>query len=136
MEKHLKPSPLETSFRANDEIFQIQNGFVTNSENKVAILTSPKFGAGFSSWNDIELCYHSIPVRAALEERNLTPQKIQTLNDPFFGGWEEGICINWVEPNSLVTIVENDGSEGILCTPFNGNYNYEPTNTILIKLGP
>ena len=135
MEGHLKPSPLE-SFCVNDKKFQIRNGFVTNSENKVAILTSPKFGAGFSSWNNINLCYNTIPVRATLEERNLTPEEIQTLGDPFLGGWEEGICVHWVEPNTVVTIVENDGSEGILCNSFNENYNYDLTNTILIKLEP
>lgn len=84
---------------------------------KVAILYSPGYGAGWSTWNssypDMVFCPELAKMvldRKPPEEREKFAAK--KWPDAYLGGLE-GITIGWVPEGSLFRISEYDGSEAI-----------------------
>jgi hypothetical protein len=91
-------------------------------DDKVAVLYSPDFGAGWYSWHGIEeLLYH--PKIVELVENNqrekITKAFIAELlgiidedNMPYIGGAED-LTIKWLPVGTQFIIDEYDGSESI-----------------------
>ena len=95
-----------------------------NEEGKIAVLVSPGFGAGWSTWFDRDLAYDKRIVEYILE--NGVPKEGEEQYNHVFEnfihslGYEnvyiDGayyLHIKWVKPGSYVRITEYDGSEDL-----------------------
>ena len=87
--------------------------------NKVAVLISPSFGAGWYSWNRShqELLYH--PKIIWLVERNKSNQITEewvkenlNISGVYCGG-AKGLIIHWLPVGTAFTINEHDGAESV-----------------------
>lgn len=89
-------------------------------DGKVAVLISPGFGAGWSTWNrdypdimfdpqivDLVLNYHGDDVQSRIEA--ICEIKYP---DCYLGGMEDLIVV-WLEPGERFIVNEYDGSESI-----------------------
>lgn len=84
-------------------------------ENKVAVLVSPGFGAGWSTWNGeygAALVFCPRMVLAVLKESSETPEAVaaELFPDAFAGGLRD-ITVEWVNKDDRFEIHEYDGSE-------------------------
>ena len=100
--------------------------------NKIAVLVSSGFGAGWSTWNQRELAYDKRVVEFWLEhkndkafiacledlEENKTKEKVLKLfkswgySGVYFGGFSD-IALEWVPIGTWFKVSEYDGSESI-----------------------
>jgi hypothetical protein len=99
-------------------------GRTYNEEGLVAVLYSPGFGAGWSTWwygeGDLSSEFMTFdPGLVQLAERNATEAEVEKYlrnlfpdQEPYLGGWER-ITIHWVPLGTRFTIREYDGSEHI-----------------------
>mgnify|MGYP003348658220 FL=1 len=100
---------------------------------KVAVLVSPGYGAGWSTWNDAwHIClaedrvdlpefmlFHADLIR--MKEANAGEKKVKAYMESVFGtdrsvciiAWPETI-IQWVPVGTMFRVVEDDGSEAIV----------------------
>lgn len=91
-------------------------------DGKVAVLYSPGFGAGWSTWADDEYVEFTMfdPGLVALAERRASEEEVKeyirtTLGEEAYvytGGWRN-ICIRWIPVGTVFFIDEYDGSESI-----------------------
>lgn len=92
-----------------------------NEHGQVAVLISPGFGAGWSTWNHKPeytngLIFDSRLVDAVLAE--VTAEQFTELcnkvgyTDMYFGGTTD-LTVVWMDEGTLFTIEEYDGSESI-----------------------
>lgn len=97
-------------------------------DGKVAVLFSPEYGAGWSSWapdNALEfMLFDQSLVEAA--ERKASLEEVTAIvhsmfsNCPYTGGWEN-IRIEWLPVGTVFGIEEYDGHESVItekCLPF------------------
>ena len=90
-------------------------------DGKVAVLISPGFGAGWSTWDHHEdereenICFDAEVVQWVLDGKpnagefmNATEERLKT----YCGGMRD-LTIEWVYPDSKFRIEEYDGSESI-----------------------
>lgn len=89
-------------------------------DGKVAVLVSPGFGAGWSTWADSDqsetLMFHPTFIKAAQDGvSNIEETARDILGDEYFycGGWRN-IEIQWIDQGSQFTIREYDGSESLM----------------------
>ena len=85
-------------------------------DNKVAVLVSPGYGAGWYSWHDIEELIFDPSVVEWVERQEL--DKIQAYMelkypDAYCGGLEE-LEVNWVPVGERFRIEEYDGAESLV----------------------
>jgi len=87
-------------------------------DNKVAVLYSPEFGAGWSSWNSLypEMIFD--PVIVQLVEDNTSYETIilyceQEYPEGYFGGVSD-LQIAWISVGREFRIFDNDGDESII----------------------
>ncbi|QDW34456.1 hypothetical protein FFE93_016190 [Yersinia sp. KBS0713] len=86
-------------------------------DGNVAVLYSPGFGAGWSTWNennDEALIFSVELVKAVLGEIDKTP--IQVANELFpeaYDGGVEQLKVEWIPEGLMFEIEEYDGSESI-----------------------
>ncbi|AHK20720.1 hypothetical protein BF17_16530 [Yersinia similis] len=85
-------------------------------DGNVAVLYSPGFGAGWSTWNrNNEALIFSVELaKAVLCEIDKTP--IQVANELFPDAYEGGVKqlkVEWVPEGSMFEIEDYDGSESI-----------------------
>ena len=91
-------------------------------DGKVAVLYSPGFGAGWSTWGDdgqfmvfdrglVELAERRAP-EAEVEAYILT----KFPDSPYMGGWD-GVQIEWLPIGTSFDVNEYDGSESIRTNP-------------------
>lgn len=81
----------------------------------VAVLYSPGYGAGWSTWNDGEdLIFSPELAKAVLGESDKTPKQIakELFPDAYDGGVDQ-LKVEWVAEGSAFEIEEHDGSESI-----------------------
>lgn len=81
----------------------------------VAVLYSPGYGAGWSTWNDgDELIFSPELAKAVLGEIDKTPKQVanELFPDAYDGG-VFGLKVEWVKEGSEFEIDEYDGSESI-----------------------
>jgi hypothetical protein len=86
---------------------------------EVAVLYSPSFGAGWSTWNkdyDQEtLCMDADIVNAVLEGDNKKAIKIAKKKCPeMYDGGGEDLEVKWIPKGEAFFIKEYDGSESII----------------------
>jgi hypothetical protein len=89
-------------------------------DGMVAVLVSPGYGAGWSTWNDSKYCEiltMDYDVVEAFIEGNLF--KVKSIVEEkvggggiYFGGLED-VVVKWVEKGTAFEITEYDGSESI-----------------------
>lgn len=87
--------------------------------NKVAVLISHGFGAGWYSWNPShqELLYHPKLVEMVEQNRSNEIDKAWVLenlkiSDIYCGG-TEGLQIHWLTVGTAFEVDENDGAESL-----------------------
>lgn len=87
-------------------------------EGKVAILYSPRYGAGWYSWNNFcPQCVFSPEIVKMVEDDRLddvTSELCKSLfGDEFYSGGSDGLRIHWLPEGTNFTIDEYDGFESI-----------------------
>lgn len=82
---------------------------------KVAVVTSPWFGAGWSTWGTLDMAFDPAIV-LAVENGNMNlAQKIANEKYDVSGiGAEDGLVITWLLQGTKFRIEEYDGSESIV----------------------
>lgn len=92
----------------------------TNEHGEVAVLFSPGFGAGWSTWNDYKeeaeiLLFNPELVQAVLDKKST--KEIEAIAERLVpGGYFGGACdltVLWLEPGTIFCVEEYDGSESI-----------------------
>lgn len=87
---------------------------------KVAVLTSPGYGAGWSTWNGSKeiLVFH--PLLVAMVESGKSAEITSDwitenlgISDVYVGGAED-LCISWIEEGKKFLITEYDGAESVV----------------------
>ena len=87
-------------------------------DGKVAILYSPGYGAGWSTWNDFEyretLCMDADIVNAVLEGNLSTAIDIAKKKCPeIYDGGGKDLTVYWLDEGEAFEIREYDGNEGV-----------------------
>ena len=100
-------------------------------DGKVAVLYSPGYGAGWSTWNSGDNVDFLIFDRRliGMAECGASVEAVETLLENLFGteeyistgGWSD-IKIDWVEEGTVFQIKEYDGHESIHCYDINDYY--------------
>ena len=95
-------------------------------DGKVAVLISPGYGAGWSSWADFDqrdtLCMDARIVKPVLDGNIKRAVEIaKELFPDLYTGGAETLEVEWVEEGSRFEIDEYDGSESIHII---GQHNY------------
>lgn len=98
--------------------------YYSEDGNQVAVLYSPGYGAGWSTWHsDGEFAmFDKTLVEMALRDAPIgeVDDYLESLdNDGYTGGWED-IQVRWVSKGSKVHITDYDGNESF--HDFNDNY--------------
>ena len=90
-------------------------------DGKVAVLYSPGFGAGWSSWNDDrdvpkEFLLHDEKLVEMVEndQRNKIPKYVKSIYPNFYCGGAKDLAIEWVNQGTQFRIEEYDGYESII----------------------
>ena len=89
-------------------------------DGEVAILVSPGFGAGWSTWNQASLAYDKKVVEYYLEHKDddISEEELEKAfnemgyDHVYFGGYDQ-IEIVWLPKGQQFRITEYDGSERI-----------------------
>ena len=85
-------------------------------DEKVAVLVSPGFGAGWYSWHSVEELLYDPSIVEWLEQDNMP--KIEAYlalkyKDEYFGGLED-LVVMWVPVGARFRIEEYDGAESLV----------------------
>lgn len=87
-------------------------------DGKVAVLYSPGYGAGWSTWYiPVEGIFHPELIEAV--ERNASADIIESITKRLFGdsiyiGDVEQLEIEWIEEGEMFTIIARNGYESIV----------------------
>lgn len=101
--------------------------------DKYAVLVSPDYGAGWSTWNYREMAYDKRVVEFWMAHKGQDPRNsveaeayFEELgyHDVYFGGFKS-LRMTWVPRGKAWRIDEYDGSEGII---FQGDENWTVIN--------
>lgn len=92
--------------------------YIDNETGKVAVLYSPGFGAGWSTWADKEQAEAVTFDREIVElllkkDTNGIKVLMKKKYRDFYDGGLDGLQVYWVEPGTEFQIIEYDGSESI-----------------------
>lgn len=84
-------------------------------DGKVAVLVSPGFGAGWSTWNDGEECvFDPEMAQAVLDGHHSKAEAIAKRKYPdHYTGGVEDLVVQWVDKGNRFEIHEYDGSESL-----------------------
>ena len=89
-------------------------------DNRVAILVSDGFGAGWSTWADSEVeekalfCPEIVNMILEGKKDEITDELIASLlGENFYTGGLGGLDVEWVEQGAIFKIDEYDGSESL-----------------------
>lgn len=86
-------------------------------DGKVAVLYSPDYGAGWSSWIDGEDCLYCPEIVEAVEKGLKEDEIVEIANsvlgeDGYYGGASD-LTIEWIPVGTAFRINEYDGNESI-----------------------
>ena len=83
-------------------------------DGKTAVLVSPGFGAGFSTWNKPEMAVDFDLVEAFLsgDKTRFAYILVEKYNDPYDGGVED-LEVQWVDEGKKFRVEEYDGNESL-----------------------
>lgn len=93
-------------------------------DGKVAVLISPDYGGGWSTWNkDYPQCLFDPEVVAWVEggKKDPLPDFSGKYSGYFFDGGAQDLCIVWVRQGQKFRIEEYDGHESLVLEE---NYNW------------
>lgn len=86
-------------------------------DGMVAVLVSPRFGSGWSTWNSCHretLCMDAEIVQAVLDKDiNKAVEIAKQKCSDFYEGGAEGLTVEWVKKGAAFEIDEYDGSESL-----------------------
>lgn len=86
-------------------------------DGKVAVLVSPGYGAGWSTWmDDDDSVFDSVVVEAVekgTSYEDILPYLKEKYKNGYFGGYGQ-LVINWVPVGQKFRIEEYDGSESLI----------------------
>lgn len=84
-------------------------------DGKTAVLVSPGFGTGFSTWNKPEMAVDFDLVEAFLsgDKTRFAYILSEKYNDPYTGG-VDNLQVQWVTEGTQFMIKEYDGNESIV----------------------
>lgn len=93
-------------------------------DGKVAVLYSPGFGAGWSTWDSthaIDIMFDPVIVKYVEDGKMEELESYMAMRYPgvYLGGMD-GLTIAWLKEGTLFRITEYDGSEGIECKEDDG----------------
>ena len=87
-----------------------------NHHNEVAVLISPGFGAGWSTWNQDDketLLFHKDLVQLVLDGKNAEAGRLaEKMTDAYVGG-AENLEVVWLPEGTQFWVHEYDGSESL-----------------------
>ncbi|HHE3599916.1 hypothetical protein ACFHYJ_00895 [Pasteurella multocida] len=102
----------------------IQNGKVYNEQGEVAVLYSPEYGAGWSTWNGGKGVFTPEIVQLVLDEAPtaaIMSKAREILGEDFYLCGARNLKIEWLKPGTQFYIDEYDGYESV---------NYSPTDIL------
>lgn len=91
--------------------------YYNTDKTHIAVLVSPGWGAGWSTWNNKEVAYDKRVVEAFLDE--VSSHDIEVLckewgyESCYTGGWSD-VMLEWVPVGERYYIYEYDGSESLV----------------------
>ncbi len=95
----------------------IKNGKVYNEQGEVAVLYSPGYGAGWSTWNSNNECVFAPEiVQMVLDDADTTEiedKAEEIFGDDFYLGGAFQLKIEWLKPGTVFRINEYDGHETV-----------------------
>lgn len=87
-------------------------------DGEVAVLYSPGYGAGWSTWNsdNVDMIFCPEIVQMVIDEKS--DEEIEKAAKRIFGkdgyyGGVDGLCVAWVKEGTMFRINEYDGSESV-----------------------
>ncbi|XWY20076.1 hypothetical protein ACNGTO_03200 [Bisgaard Taxon 45] len=98
----------------------VRNGKVYNEQGEVAVLYSPGYGAGWSTWNGGKGVFTPEIVQLVLDEAPtaaIMSKAREILGEDFYLGGTSQLKIKWLEPGTVFYINEYDGSESVVFGP-------------------
>lgn len=125
------PMPDNSRFEFDGEKYKIRNGKLYNSKGEVAVVYSPGYGGGYTTWlygarpDNVQVAVLAL-IKGTATVHGLTPEDpertVRVVNGRFFlyeewaeEGWSNGddLVIEWVKPGTLFKIDEYDGAEHV-----------------------
>jgi len=84
-------------------------------DGKTAVLVSPEFGAGFSTWNNPQMAVDFDLVEAFLsgDMNRFEYIVVEKYGENMYLGGMEGLQVQWVDEGKKFRIEEYDGSESL-----------------------
>jgi len=82
-------------------------------DDKVAVLYSPGYGAGWSTWDDDKSCLFDPLIVEWVENGKTGEIPIENLHELFYLGGADQLEIEWIPVGTLFRIEEYAGSESI-----------------------
>ena len=102
----------------------VKNNKLFNDKNKVAVLYSPGYGAGWYTWNQnhIDILYSPEIVQKVLDNKRdeITEEfvnkvlEIDKNTDSIYCGGSRSLEVEWMDEGTHFTIDEYDGFESII----------------------
>ncbi len=89
--------------------YTLRDNKVYNEKGKVAVAVSSGWGAGWSTWTDVDPTDGEINL-LILEQEDDKLKEVLKERELYDGG-VESIHIYWLEPNTKYSITEYDGNE-------------------------
>lgn len=89
---------------------------VYNSKGEVAVVISPSFGSGWSSWNDVRDCMFSpVVVDWVLKgsKKTESPDFHSLFGEGFHDSAKDDLVVVWVKAGEKFILHEYDGSESL-----------------------
>lgn len=89
-----------------------------NDDEELAVLISPGYGAGWSTWNDIDIALDSKIIEYFMRNPKPTEEEMSCFleengyHNIYMGGYEN-LKIKWIPKGTSFLIMEYDGSEYI-----------------------
>lgn len=84
-------------------------------DGKVAVLISPGYGAGWSTWQGYKCLFTPEVVEWVLDGKDIDaePEWESIYDEEFYAGGVEDLCVVWVPVGKKFRVVEYDGAESL-----------------------
>ena len=86
-----------------------------NDKEEVAVLYSPKYGAGWYSWNEgiKDIVFDKRIVQMILDGNTVTHEFMENLGYDGYWGGAKNLAIEWLPKGTIFEIEEYDGYESV-----------------------
>lgn len=114
-----------TSFVYDGETYTVENNKLYNSKHEVAVVYSPGYGGGWSTWYEVDATDARVAVLTLLSTEGMItlnlngePDEVYFKNGKFsvYGpdNFRNGLDIAWLPAGTLYQVHEYDGSETVV----------------------